>query len=61
MFNIIQKFSLLQVLGVEGMDAIVRRFYNILTTLQRKPYDILDHRKMVLIFQFLLSLIFLVL
>ena len=28
------------------MDVIVRRFYNILTTLQRKPYDILDHRKM---------------
>ena len=47
MFNIIQKFSLLQVLGVEGMDSIVRRFYNILVTLQRKPYDILDHRKMV--------------
>jgi dynein heavy chain len=46
MFNIIQKFALLQQLGVEGMDMIVRRFYNILTTLQRKPYDILDHRKL---------------
>ncbi|KAJ3258377.1 Dynein heavy chain 5, axonemal [Boothiomyces macroporosus] len=46
MFNIIQKFSLLQQLGVEGMDMIVRRFYNVLTALQRKPYDILDHRKM---------------
>lgn len=47
MFSIIEKFSLLQQLGVEGMDVIVRRFYNILNQLQRKPYDILDHRKMV--------------
>ncbi|KAI8902513.1 dynein heavy chain and region D6 of dynein motor-domain-containing protein [Globomyces pollinis-pini] len=46
MFNIIEKFSLLQRLGVEGMDLIVRRFYNILNQMQRKPYDILDHRKM---------------
>jgi dynein heavy chain len=50
MFNIIQKFSFLQELGVENMDTIVRRFFNILTTLQRKPYDILDHRKMVFVF-----------
>jgi dynein heavy chain, axonemal len=47
MFNIIQKFTFLQELGVEGMDMIVRRFYGILSTMQRKPYDILDHRKMV--------------
>jgi dynein heavy chain len=47
MFGTIEKFSHLQKLGVEGMDVIVRKFYNILTTLQRKPYDILDHRKMV--------------
>lgn len=47
MFSTIEKFSYLQKLGVEGMDVIVRKFYNVLTALQRKPYDILDHRKMV--------------
>ncbi|KAJ1345302.1 hypothetical protein BSLG_000815 [Batrachochytrium salamandrivorans] len=46
MFNIIEKFSMLETLGVEGMDSIVRKFSNILTQMQRKPYDILDHRKM---------------
>jgi dynein heavy chain, axonemal len=48
MFSIIEKFALLETLGVEGMEIIVRRFSNILTQLQRKPYDILDHRKLVL-------------
>lgn len=47
MFNIIDKFSLLENLGVEGMDSIVKKFNNILTSIQRKPYEILDHRKMV--------------
>jgi dynein heavy chain len=46
MFSIIEKFALLETLGVEGMDVIVRRFTNILTQMQRKPYDILDHRKL---------------
>lgn len=46
MFAIIEKFALLETLGVEGMDLIVRRFSNILTQMQRKPYDILDHRKL---------------
>ncbi|KAJ3342801.1 Dynein heavy chain 5, axonemal [Gonapodya sp. JEL0774] len=45
MFNIIEKFSLLEKLGVEGMDSINKRFSTILMTMQRKPYDILDHRK----------------
>ena len=46
MFSVIEKFCLLESLGVEGMDVIVRRFNNIVSQLQRKPYDILDHRKM---------------
>lgn len=46
MFNIIEKFALLESLGVEGIDGIARRFANILAQLQRKPYDILDHRKL---------------
>jgi dynein heavy chain len=47
MFNIIDKFSLLENLGVEGMDSIIKKFNNILSSMQRKPYEILDHRKMV--------------
>ena len=47
MFNIIDKFSLLGDLGIEGMDIIIRKFNSILSALQRKPYEILDHRKMV--------------
>ncbi|KAI8811565.1 dynein heavy chain and region D6 of dynein motor-domain-containing protein [Cladochytrium replicatum] len=46
MFNIIEKFSSLSKLGIEGMDNILKRFSNILIQMQRKPYDILDHRKM---------------
>ncbi|KAJ1563094.1 Dynein heavy chain 5, axonemal [Cladochytrium tenue] len=46
MFSIIEKFSMLERLGVEGMDSLIRRFSNVVNTMQRKPYDILDHRKM---------------
>ncbi|KAI9220476.1 dynein heavy chain and region D6 of dynein motor-domain-containing protein [Blastocladiella britannica] len=46
MFSVIEKFSKLEHLGVEGMDSILKRFNNIVTQMQRKPYDILDHRKM---------------
>ncbi|KAI9150964.1 hypothetical protein H9P43_009579 [Blastocladiella emersonii ATCC 22665] len=46
MFSVIEKFSKLETLGVEGMDTILKRFNNIVTQMQRKPYDILDHRKM---------------
>ncbi|KAJ3091620.1 Dynein heavy chain 5, axonemal [Quaeritorhiza haematococci] len=46
MFNVIEKFSMLEHLGIEGMDMIIKRFTNIMMQMQRKPYDILDHRKM---------------
>ncbi|TPX71761.1 hypothetical protein SpCBS45565_g00838 [Spizellomyces sp. 'palustris'] len=46
MFSIIEKFSLLERLGIEGMDGLIKRFSNIMMQMQRKPYDILDHRKM---------------
>ncbi|KAJ3249557.1 Dynein heavy chain 5, axonemal [Chytriomyces hyalinus] len=46
MFSVIEKFSLLERLGIEGMESLIRRFSNIMNTMQRKPYDILDHRKM---------------
>ncbi|KAJ1498980.1 Dynein heavy chain 5, axonemal [Coelomomyces lativittatus] len=46
MFSVIEKFSKLEGLGVEGMENIIKRFSNIVTQMQRKPYDILDHRKM---------------
>ncbi|KAI9206840.1 dynein heavy chain and region D6 of dynein motor-domain-containing protein [Polychytrium aggregatum] len=46
MFSVIEKFSLLEKLGIEGMDLTIKRFSNIMMQMQRKPYDILDHRKM---------------
>ncbi|KAJ3055739.1 Dynein heavy chain 5, axonemal [Rhizophlyctis rosea] len=46
MFNVIGKFSKLEELGIEGMDFLIKRFTNIMMQMQRKPYDILDHRKM---------------
>ncbi|KAJ1555489.1 Dynein heavy chain 8, axonemal, partial [Nowakowskiella sp. JEL0078] len=46
MFSIIEKFSMLEKLGIEGMDSLNKRFSNIMNQMQRKPYDILDHRKM---------------
>ncbi|KAJ3097005.1 Dynein heavy chain 5, axonemal [Phlyctochytrium planicorne] len=46
MFSVIEKFSLLEKLGIEGMDSLIKRFSNIMMQMQRKPYDILDHRKM---------------
>jgi hypothetical protein len=49
MFNVIEKFSKLEALGIEGMDMIVKKFLSIMNQMQRKPYDILDHRKMVLL------------
>jgi len=47
MFNIIEKFSFLESLRIEGLENIIKRFTNIMGQMQRKPYDILDHRKMV--------------
>lgn len=47
MFNVIEKFSMLEKIGVEGMDSLNKRFLTIVNQMQRKPYDILDHRKMV--------------
>lgn len=47
MFNVIDKFSMLDTLGVEGMESIIKRFNNIIGVMQRKPYEILDHRKLV--------------
>ncbi|TPX43177.1 hypothetical protein SeLEV6574_g05202 [Synchytrium endobioticum] len=46
MFSIMEKFSTLEKLGVEGMDTISKRFSNVISQMQRKPYDLLDHRKM---------------
>lgn len=46
MFSIIEKFSKLESLQIEGIDTVVlKRFAGIVTQMQRKPYDILDHRK----------------
>ena len=46
MFDLIEKFSALSTLGVEGTDSLIKRFESILAQVKRKPYDMLDHRKM---------------
>ncbi|KAJ3396765.1 Dynein heavy chain 5, axonemal [Lobulomyces angularis] len=46
MFSVIEKFSMLEKLCIEGMESLIKRFSNIMVAMQRKPYDILDHRKM---------------
>lgn len=38
-------FSVLQDCKIEGMEPIVAKFQHILSTIKKKPYDILDHRK----------------
>jgi dynein heavy chain len=43
-----EKFATIDKLAIEGMDTIAKRFGNVLTQLQRKPYDILDQRKNVI-------------
>jgi dynein heavy chain len=45
MFNIIETFSQLSKLAIEGLEPIIKRFVNALSQIQRKPYDMLDHRK----------------
>jgi dynein heavy chain len=47
MFSTIEKFTMIERLHIEGMETIIRRFSGVVSTLQRKPYDILDHRKNV--------------
>ncbi|KAI9141404.1 dynein heavy chain and region D6 of dynein motor-domain-containing protein [Paraphysoderma sedebokerense] len=46
MFSVIETFSRLELLGVEGVDSILKRFFSVVSQMQRKPYEILDHRKM---------------
>lgn len=47
MFDIIEKFAELESLQIEGLDGINKKFFGFTSNLQRKPYDILDHRKNV--------------
>jgi dynein heavy chain len=47
LLNIMEKFGMIDRLAIEGMDTITKRFGNVLSQLQRKPYDILDQRKNV--------------
>ncbi|RKO95889.1 hypothetical protein CAUPRSCDRAFT_12411, partial [Caulochytrium protostelioides] len=46
MFTIIERFDQLGQLEIEGVESITKRFTMVIGSLQRKPYDMLDHRKM---------------
>eukprot|EP01135_Chromosphaera_perkinsii_P010177 Nk52_evm43s2039 gene=Nk52_evmTU43s2039 len=46
MFHTVEKFSSLSTLSIEGTEPILSRFNSILSSMRRKPYDMLDHRKM---------------
>lgn len=46
MLYTIESFSVLQDCCVEGIESIVGKFQHIYSTIRKKPYDILDHRKL---------------
>lgn len=46
MLNTIEKFSALGRSGIEGLEPIMDRFQSVIGAMKKKPYDILDHRKM---------------
>lgn len=46
MLKTMEKFSLLEKIGVEGMDSLFKKLQSIIQQMQKRPYDILDHRKM---------------
>ena len=45
MLYTVESFSMLQDCRIEGIDSIVTKFQHIYSTIHKKPYDILDHRK----------------
>ncbi len=47
LFTTMEKYKVLETLQIEGLDAIIKKFSIVVSQLQRKPYDILDHRKNV--------------
>lgn len=47
MFTTIESFSQLSQLAIEGLPPIIKRFVSVLNSIQKKPYDMLDNRKMV--------------
>ncbi|EDV21817.1 uncharacterized protein TRIADDRAFT_59929 [Trichoplax adhaerens] len=46
MMNIIEQYQCLSTSKIEGMENMAAKFQVILTTMKKKPYDILDQRKM---------------
>lgn len=46
MMNTIKSFLILGESKIEGIEQIWSRFQLILTTMKKKPYDLLDYRKM---------------
>ena len=42
----IQSFSVLQVSKIEGIEPLAAKFLHIYSTIKKKPYEILDHRKL---------------
>ena len=43
--RLIETYSILHVSKIEGIDVIGARFETIYKNMKKKPYDILDHRK----------------
>ena len=46
LLNSVEKYSGLADCKIEGMEPIAAKFQHILGTIKKKPYDILDHRKL---------------
>ena len=45
MLNTLETFSVLSETKIEGIESIANRFHHMYSTLKKKPYDPLDHRK----------------
>ena len=46
LIEIVQKFKVLKVSQIEGVDALATKFGHLVAVIKKKPYSPLDHRKM---------------
>lgn len=46
MVELIQQFAVLKMSRIEGIDAFATRFGHIVSSIKKKPYNALDHRKL---------------
>ena len=45
MLTLVDAYDVLSLSNIEGIEAIAQKFSTIYKTIKKKPYDVLDHRK----------------